>query len=243
MANKQYRESKDLDYLNYLLDLWSNFQVYTNRYNILKHWSIDEYEEFIKMYNKVYNEMEALKKDIPKNFGKDTREQLQEYVSLILEYIAKLRHRAISFRAKAQGTAKYGLLADRKHRKENLQTILKIDQLSHQLINYRDKLEESLKYINYLTSDATNLIEIDREDVADFVQVLNVYLDTGKDKALAEFEKMAKKIITRNEYSISIRKISFLTGALNANGIIDETEMENMSREYTSYIRKLMLKK
>lgn len=240
MANKNDYNPEDLDYLNYIFDLWSNFQVYVNNNNILKHWSVDQYEDFIKMYNKVYDEMERLKVDIPMAFERDTKQRLHEYLTLILEYIATLRHRAISFRAKAQGNARYGLLADRQYRKANLQTIMKIDKIGWGLCKYRDELAEWLKYVDTLMSACSF---ITREDATDFIEILKTYSVSGKDEALKEFRKFVKRLVARDDdlYYCGL-KISFFIGVLNSNGVIDKSETEKMRNDYAKAIRKLILK-
>lgn len=83
---------------------------------------------------------------------------------------------------------------------------------------------------------------IDEDDANDFIQVLHVYANEGKDKTLENFEILKDKIIERSGVISSIKKISFLLGVLNSNGIINEYEMNNLRNSYQREMMAIIMK-
>ncbi len=83
---------------------------------------------------------------------------------------------------------------------------------------------------------------IDQDEANDFIQILHIYVTEGKDKTLENFEILKDKIIEKSGAIESIKKISFLLGLLNSNGIIDEYEMNNLRDSYQRELMAIIMK-
>lgn len=99
--------------------------------------------------------------------------------------------------------------------------------------------EEYIQDVNNLIDSSNGIIE--RAEAEEFIQVIYTYATLGKDKCLKRFDILANKLI-HNEPVMSIMKVSFLNGALNANGIIDEFEMKKNGDYYQKIIIDTMSK-
>lgn len=95
--------------------------------------------------------------------------------------------------------------------------------------------KEEINYARTILLDSKGIVN--DEDVNDFIYILHTYLIAGKEKTLSDFEKFKDKLIDTYE-SHSVAKISFFLGVLNANHIISEDEMTNLTDKYTSEIIK-----
>lgn len=105
--------------------------------------------------------------------------------------------------------------------------------------NYEFNMEES-NYIEYILTSSNNIIDV--EDAEEFINVLRVYSQQGKTKAIDEFDFWAQKITERNDIAKSTAKVSFLLGVLNANNIIDENEMSIMKKQFIQEMKEQLMK-
>lgn len=70
--------------------------------------------------------------------------------------------------------------------------------------------------------------------------MLHVYSIYGKEQAISEFEKISKYLIDNSGAIKALSQISYLLGVMNANQIITQNEMEELSQGYQDIIMKLL---
>ena len=102
-------------------------------------------------------------------------------------------------------------------------------------------LPEEKEYANVITNSSKGIITSD--DANEFVKVLHTYSFYGKESALNEFKNLGQYLIDKNGAIKALSQISFLLGVMNSNQIIDQAEMEKMSKDYQAKIMKLLMNK
>lgn len=107
--------------------------------------------------------------------------------------------------------------------------------------SYDELSKEDINCIKYIVSNSKGMIE--EIDAKDFIEVLHTYTMFGKDEAIKNFENIAEIIINRSDPIKCISKISFLTGILNSNGIINVDEMNYLCEKYQNEILEIIMKK
>lgn len=99
-------------------------------------------------------------------------------------------------------------------------------------------LPEELEYANVIADSSNGIVT--RVDAKEFIKVLHVYSIYGKEQAISEFEKISKYLIDNSGAIKALSQISYLLGVMNANQIITQNEMEELSQGYQDIIMKLL---
>lgn len=97
--------------------------------------------------------------------------------------------------------------------------------------------EDEKQYIKYIIEKSSGIIN--NADAINFIKVLQCYHQYGKTKAIYQFNSMLKEIIKEKPMTNSLASISFLSGLLEANGILTESESNSLIEKYTTFLFKL----
>lgn len=102
--------------------------------------------------------------------------------------------------------------------------------------------EEVEEYARYLMKEATFSIEYD--DALEFSKLLHRYTVVGKEETLERFFEFNKRLFERfgTISPIAITMASYFMGALNANGIISNEELDELSANLINNIGDIITK-
>ena len=180
-------------------------------------------EEFNQIYN-LFNELQKC----------NTKMELdkEEYYNTAADIITKFDKIAPYEKYGGGNELEYSFMMDEIHRNEE-KKIEKVKEILEDNI-----LPEELEYAN-VVADSSNGI-VTRVDAKEFIKVLHVYSIYGKEQAISEFEKISKYLIDNNGAIKALSQISYLLGVMNANQIITQNEMEELSQRYQDIIMKLL---
>ena len=104
---------------------------------------------------------------------------------------------------------------------------------NHDDNNYTQR--EKDQYAHQLVQQSNGMIDI--KSAKTFVNILLLYPVKGKSSILRNFDTFVEAIIVPKYGSIqSIIVVSFFIGVLNANGIITETELDTLKKEFIDKI-------
>lgn len=95
---------------------------------------------------------------------------------------------------------------------------------------------EKEQYAKQLVQQSNEMIAL--EDAKQFVDILLRYSVYGKNDCLDAFDVFVDNIVKKYGAIPSIKIVSFFMGALNANGIITQTELDSMSKNFTNELIK-----
>lgn len=90
------------------------------------------------------------------------------------------------------------------------------------------------QYIEELVDKSNGVISDD--DAKDFVHILTKFQGHNKEKIIDDFDDFIGSIVDKYGEIQSLAKVTFFIGVLNANGIISESEMNNMRDNFTRII-------
>lgn len=102
-------------------------------------------------------------------------------------------------------------------------------------------LPEELEYAKVIADSSKDMIT--RDDAKEFIKVLHTYSLTGKENAISEFKSLSRYLINKNGEIKAVSQVSYLLGVMNANQIITQDEMNQLSKEYQDIIMKLLMNK
>lgn len=113
---------------------------------------------------------------------------------------------------------------------------IRAEDNSHNTItdDFIDKEKE--EYAKQLVQQSNGMITV--EDAKQFVDILLIYSAYGKKDALDAFDVFVDNIVEKYGAIPSITIVSFFMGALNTNGVITQTELDNMSKNFTNELIK-----
>ena len=103
-------------------------------------------------------------------------------------------------------------------------------------------IEEVEEYARYLMKEATFSIEY--EDALEFSQLLHRYTVVGKEETMEKFFEFNKRLFEKfgDISPIAITMSSYFMSALNANGIISNEELDEMSSNLINSIGDIISK-
>ena len=181
-------------------------------------------EEFNKVYN-LFNEMQKCntKMELDKN----------GYYNTATDIITKFDKIAPYEKFGGGNELEYSFLMDEIHKNKN--TIDIREQINDTL------LPEEIEYANVIADSSKGMIMV--EDANEFIKVLHTYSVNGKENALNEFKSLSEYLINKNGEIKALSQVSYLLGVMNANQIITQDEMNNLSKEYQDTIMKLLMNK
>ena len=90
--------------------------------------------------------------------------------------------------------------------------------------------EEKELYITQMVQQSNGIISL--EDAQQFMSVLNVFIESGKEETLNAFKVFSNNIIKKGDALSSLTKIPFFMGILNVNEIITQSELEKMREKF-----------
>lgn len=95
---------------------------------------------------------------------------------------------------------------------------------------------EKVAYAKQLVQQSNEVIAL--EDARKFVDILFLYSVYGKNDTLIAFDGFIDNIVKKYGAIHSIVIVSFFMGALNANGVITQNELDSMSKNFTNELLK-----
>lgn len=181
-------------------------------------------EEFNQVYN-LFNELQKC----------NTKIELDKegYYNTAVDIITKFDKIAPYEKYGGGNELEYSFLMDEIHRNKNTRDIR--EQIKDTL------LPEEIEYANVIADSSKGMIT--KEDANEFIKVLHTYSVNGKENALNEFKSLSQYLINKNGEIKALSQVSYLLGVMNANQIITQDEMEQLSKEYQDIIMKLLSNK
>lgn len=181
-----------------------------------------------KEFNEVYNLFRNLRTCKTK-IQMDVDGYLQQAIEIVKRFDAIAPYQKYS----GGNELEFSFLVDDLRRKESTINVLND-------VYYND--EEVEEYARYLMKEATFSIEY--EDALEFSQLLHRYTVVGKEETMEKFFEFNKRFFEKfgDISPIAITMSSYFMGALNANGIISDEELDEMSANLISSIRDIISK-
>ena len=183
-------------------------------------------EEFNQIYS-LFNELQKC----------NTKMELNQegYYSTTVDIITKFDKIAPYEKYSGGNELEYSFMMDEIHRSEEKNTEKVKEVIEDNII------PEELEYANTI-ADSSNGIAT-RTDAKKFITVLHTYSINGKEQAISEFEKISQYLIENNGAIKALSQISYFLGVMNANQIITQDEMKELSKNYQDIIMKLLSNK
>lgn len=99
------------------------------------------------------------------------------------------------------------------------------------------------QYAKYLVQELKNRVNgmIALKDAIQFVDILFKYPKLGKNSTLDAFDVFVGDVVKKYDVIQSMTIVLFLMGVLNAHGIITQTELESMNKNFTNEIKNILL--